>query len=128
MKSDPLDPVFAALGNATRRLILDELRARPGITIAAVAEKFKMSGVAALKHVRILEDAGLIVTEKIGRERHLHFNATPIQLIYDRWTNEYSQFWTARMADMKERIEARIAQRERAASPRNSTEKRKKYA
>lgn len=106
---DPLSPVFAALANPTRRAMLDTLLEHPGSTIASLAERFDMSGVAALKHVRILERARLIVSRREGRERHLDFNAAPIQQIYDRWSSDYASFWTARIVDIKERIESAAA-------------------
>ncbi|MBL8761753.1 MAG: helix-turn-helix transcriptional regulator [Phycisphaerae bacterium] len=109
MKDDDLDQLFAALAHPARRRMLDLLRDSPGVSIAALADHFDMSAVAVLKHVRVLERAGLVHAEKHGREKHLFFNAVPIQLVYDRWTDQYSQFWAARLADLKERIESRRA-------------------
>jgi DNA-binding transcriptional ArsR family regulator len=102
--------VFAALANPTRRAMLDILLEHPGSTIASLAERFGISGVAALKHVRVLERARLIVSKREGRERRLDFNAAPIQQIYDRWTCDYARFWTARIVDLKDRIESKHAQ------------------
>lgn len=109
---DPLSPVFAALANPVRRAMLDLLLEHPGSTIAALAARFNMSGVAALKHVRVLERARLIVSRREGRERKLAFNAAPIQQIYDRWTCDYARFWSARIVDLKDRIEADYAGRQ----------------
>lgn len=87
--------------------MLDLLQAAPGMSIAALSSHFEMSSVGVLKHVRILESAGLIHSEKRGRERHLYFNPMPIQAIYDRWTDQYSQFWASRLADLKTRMESK---------------------
>lgn len=91
--------------------MVDVVQANPGISIAKLAEGFAMSGVAVLKHVRVLERANLLITQRHGRERRLHFNPVPIQLIHDRWTDRYSQFWAGRISDLKERIESRVAER-----------------
>lgn len=109
MPSPDLNLLFAALAHPSRRRMLDLLRDTPGMSIATLAEHFAMSGVGVLKHVRVLERAGLIHAEKHGREKRLYFNVVPIQLVYDRWTDQYSQFWAARLADIKERIESRRA-------------------
>lgn len=86
--------------------MLDLLQEAPGISIAALTSHFEMSPVGVLKHVRILEGAGLVHSVKQGRVRKLYFNAMPIQLIYDRWTDRYSQFWAGRLSDFKSRIES----------------------
>ena len=103
---ESMDAVFHALAHAHRRLGLDIVRASPGCPVGEVCEHFDTSRVAILKHLRVLEDAGLIVSEKDGRLRRLYFNAAPIQLIYDRWTTEYSSFWAGRLADIKRAVES----------------------
>ena len=107
MRRDPLDPVFDALASHDRRRMLDIVQESPGMSIAALATHFEMSKVGVLKHVRLLESAGLVHTEKRGRERRLYFNVMPIQAIYDRWTDCYSEFWASRVADLKHRLESR---------------------
>jgi predicted transcriptional regulator len=107
MKDADLNHLFAALAHPVRRRMLDLLRDAPGLSIAALAEHFTMSAVGVLKHVRVLERAALIHSEKHGREKHLFFNVVPIQLVYDRWTDQYSRFWAARLADIKDRLESR---------------------
>lgn len=114
MKDADLDIVFAALAHPARRKMLDLLQGTPGANIAALARSFDMSGVGVLKHVRILEAAGLVRSERSGRERKLYFNPVPIQLVYDRWTDRYSSFWAGRMVDLKDRIESRIAPKRRS--------------
>lgn len=106
-----MSSTLAALAHPTRRRILDLLVERPGSSVADLAQHFDMSAVAVLKHVQILAAADLIHSEKVGRARSLHFNAVPIQQIYDRWTTDYSAFWATRMVDIKDRIESRIRQR-----------------
>lgn len=87
--------------------MLDLLREHPGLHIAALGSHFDMSLVAVLKHVRVLEAAGLVISERPGRERRLYFNIMPIQAIYDRWTDEYSAYWAGQVADIKSRVESR---------------------
>lgn len=107
MRSDEHAAVFEALANADRRRILDLVFESPGRSVASVAEHFHTSRIAVLRHVRVLEDAGLLQGEKRGRVRHLYFNTVPIQRIYDRWTERYAAFWAGRMVDLKERLEGR---------------------
>lgn len=87
--------------------MLDLVQQDPGQTIVALAAHFDMSSVGVLKHVRVLEAAGLLLTHKHGRERLLYVNLVPIQQIYDRWTNTYASFWSTQMVDLKERLESR---------------------
>jgi DNA-binding transcriptional ArsR family regulator len=107
-----MDLVFHALSHESRRRIADIVRAEPGVAVGALAASFDVSRIAIMKHLAILEEAGLIVSEKDGRTRRLYFNAAPIQLIYDRWTDEYSRFWSASLADLKRRAEARARKEE----------------
>jgi len=107
MTRDRASDVFSALANAARRRMLDLLVEHPGMHVAALGTHFKFSDVAVLKHVRVLEAAGLIVSQRDARERRLYFNAVPIQEIYDRWTTQYSGFWASHVADIKARVEAR---------------------
>lgn len=106
MSPTALDRVFSALASPARRRMIDLLVERPGSTIADLGSHFRMSDVGVLKHVRVLERARLVLSRREGRVRRLFFNAVPIQLIHDRWTTDYARFWTARMADIKERLEA----------------------
>lgn len=66
-----------------------------------------MSDVAVLKHVRVLESAGLVLSHREGRQRHLYLNLVPIQAIYDRWSDAYGDFWAEQLADIKSRVERR---------------------
>ena len=90
-----MDAVFQALANAHRRKILDVIKGMPGCSVNDVCKYFDMSRIAVMKHLRVLEQADLIVSQKSGRTRELYFNVVPIQLVYDRWTSEYSKFWAS---------------------------------
>ncbi len=100
-----MDSVFKALASDVRRDILDIVKDRPGCAVGYVCGFFEMSRIAVMKHLAVLEEADLIVSRKNGRVRELYFNAVPIQLVYDRWTTEYSQLWAGRLADIKYRVE-----------------------
>ena len=106
MKPDEMDAVFAALAAESRRRILDILKKEPGCNVNRVCEFFDDIGrVAVMKHLGVLEDANLVLSEKVGRERLLYFNPVPIHMIYDRWTTEFSAYWAGRLARMKYRLE-----------------------
>jgi DNA-binding transcriptional ArsR family regulator len=98
--------VFDALGNATRRRILDLVKEEPGCTVGWLASHFDTTRIAVMHHLKQLEECGLVVSRKEGRTRLLYHNPVPIQLIYDRWTNEYSGFWASKMADVKYAVES----------------------
>ena len=102
-----MDILFHALAHAGRRKIIDIVKNSPGCNVNQLWEHFDVSRIAVLKHVNLLEDAGLIVSEREGRERRMYFNVVPIQLIYDRWTDEYSGWWAGRLADIKYQVEKR---------------------
>lgn len=103
---DTQDQVFHALAHADRRRILDILHAEPGCNVGALAKHFDVSRIAIMKHLTVLERAGLVISEKVGRQRRLYFNPVPIQLIYERWTDEYSALWASHVAALKHRIES----------------------
>lgn len=112
MKSDAdkdMDAVFTALAHETRRRVLDLLRERPGAGVGEIAAQFDVSRIAIMKHLAVLEEAHLIVSQKDGRTRRLYFNAAPIRMIYDRWTDEYSGYWTGEITRLKYLAEARAA-------------------
>jgi predicted transcriptional regulator len=103
---EAMDAVFQALGHATRRRILDLVKDRPGANVNDLCRFFSTSRIAVMKHLRVLERADLVLSEKRGRERKFYFNAVPIQLIYDRWTSEYSALWAERLTRVKYRVES----------------------
>ena len=100
-----MDAVFRALADPTRRSLLDELFRDDGQTLSALEERLPMTRFGVMKHLRVLEEAGLVVTKKRGREK-LHFlNAVPIRLVHDRWVSKYAEPWAAGLSELKKRIE-----------------------
>jgi DNA-binding transcriptional ArsR family regulator len=100
-----VDEVFKALADPTRRSLLDELFERDGQPLSALEGRLPMTRFGVMKHLRVLEDAGLVTTRRRGREK-LHFlNPVPIRLIYDRWVSKYAEPWAATLTGLKERLE-----------------------
>jgi uncharacterized protein YndB with AHSA1/START domain len=100
-----MDEVFKALADPTRRELLDELYREDGQTLSALEERFAMTRFGVMKHLRQLEEAGLVVTRKRGREK-LHFlNPVPIRLVHDRWVSKYAEPWVAALSDIKQKLE-----------------------
>jgi uncharacterized protein YndB with AHSA1/START domain/DNA-binding transcriptional ArsR family regulator len=100
-----VDAVFKALADRTRRGLLDALFKHEGQTLGALGRRLTMTRFGVMKHLRVLEDAGLVVTKRRGREK-LHFlNPVPIRLIHDRWIDKYTEPWAAMLSDLKTRIE-----------------------
>lgn len=101
-----MDAVFKALADPTRRELLDELFREDGQTLGALERRFDMSRFGVAKHLRILEEAGLVVARRRGREK-LHFlNPVPIRLLHDRWVSKYAEPWAAGLSDLKSRLES----------------------
>jgi uncharacterized protein YndB with AHSA1/START domain len=99
------DDVFRALADPTRRSLLDELFREDGQTLSALEERFSMTRFGVMKHLKQLEEAGLVVTRKQGREK-LHFlNPVPIRLVHDRWVSKYAEPWAAALSGLKQRLE-----------------------
>ena len=117
-----IDLVFQALASQPRRLILDLVKRHPGCSVNDLCEHFDMSRIGVMKHIRILVDAQLVISRKQGRTRELFFNAAPIQMIYDRWTDEYSAFWTTQAVDLKYKVEGR-----KKAAARNKAARRQSH-
>lgn len=105
MKPESMSDLFHALASEPRREILDIVKDRPGCSVMEVCRYFDVSRVAVMKHLAVLEKAGLIISEKSGRTRQLYFNAAPIQLIHERWTSEYSAMWAGRLTEFKRQVE-----------------------
>jgi DNA-binding transcriptional ArsR family regulator len=102
---DDDDRVFKALADPTRRWLLDRLFERDGRTLTELATEPEMTRFGVMKHLRVLEEAGLVVTRRSGREK-LHFlNPVPIQLIHDRWIDKYTQGPASMLARLKKRVE-----------------------
>lgn len=107
MTEAELDGVFLALASSVRRRILDLVAANPGSTVNQVAEHFELSRVGVLKHINVLEEAGLLISDKLGRERLLQFNPVPVQLIAERWNEQYREFWAGRLTRLKYAVESK---------------------
>src|SRR6202040_3029547 len=97
--------VFKALADPTRRELLDELFREDGQTLGTLEERFSMTRFGVMKHLKVLEAAGLVVTRRRGREK-LHFlNPVPIRLVHDRWVSKYAAPWAAALTDLKHQLE-----------------------
>ncbi len=100
-----MDDVFRALADPTRRSLLDELFRQDGQTLSALERRLPMTRFGVMKHLKVLEDAGLVVTRRRGREK-LHFlNPVPIRLVHDRWVSKYAEPWAATLSELKQTIE-----------------------
>jgi uncharacterized protein YndB with AHSA1/START domain/DNA-binding transcriptional ArsR family regulator len=100
-----MDEVFKALADPTRRSLLDELYGQDGQTLSALERRLPMSRFGVMKHLKVLEEAGLVTTKKHGREK-LHFlNPVPIRLVHDRWVSKYAEPWAAALTGLKRSIE-----------------------
>ena len=107
-----MDKLFHALASSARREILDIVLASPGCSVGHVCTHFDVSRIAVMKHLRVLEEAELVISEKRGRTRHLYFNPMPIQSIHERWTTDYSALWAARLTDFRYTVERKHANNE----------------
>lgn len=132
-----MDDVFRALADPTRRGLLDQLFRDDGQTLSALEERLPMTRFGVMKHLKLLEEAGLVVTRRRGREK-LHFlNAIPIRLIHDRWVSKYTEPWVATLSGLKHRLENKTMQKvfeiyikttpERLWKAITDTEMRRKY-
>jgi DNA-binding transcriptional ArsR family regulator len=99
------DRVFRALADPTRRFLLDLLFTRDGRTLTDLESELEMTRFGVMKHLRLLEEAGLVVTRRSGREK-LHFlNPVPIRLIHDRWIDKYRERRVSALAELKAQLE-----------------------
>jgi DNA-binding transcriptional ArsR family regulator len=99
------DRVFKALADPTRRFLLDLLFTRDGRTLTELESELAMTRFGVMKHLKVLAEAGLVITRRAGREK-LHFlNAVPIRLIHDRWIDKYTEPQVAALADLKAELE-----------------------
>jgi uncharacterized protein YndB with AHSA1/START domain len=100
-----MDAVFRALADPTRRSLLDELFREDGQTLSALQGRLPMTRFGVMKHLKQLEEAGLVVTKRRGREK-LHFlNPVPIRLVHDRWVSKYAEPWVAALSGLKNQLE-----------------------
>jgi len=99
------DKVFKALADPTRRHLLDQLFERDGRTLSELEADVEMTRFGVMKHLRVLEEAGVVVTRRSGREK-LHFlNPVPIRLIHDRWIDKYTEHRVSALAELKAQLE-----------------------
>lgn len=102
---DDDDSVFKALADPTRRRLLDLLFERDGRTLTDLESQVDMTRFGVMKHLKVLEEAGLVVAHKSGREK-LHFlNPVPIRLVHDRWIDKYTERQVSALADLKQQLE-----------------------
>jgi uncharacterized protein YndB with AHSA1/START domain len=103
--SPGMDLVFKAMADPTRRALLDALFEEDGQTLSALEARFAMTRPAVAKHLAVLDDAGLVVSVRRGREK-LHFlNPIPIRLVHDRWVTKYTEAWASGLANLKSELE-----------------------
>ncbi len=100
-----VDVVFKALADPTRRSLLDELFREDGQTLHALEQRFSMTRIGVMKHLRQLEDAGLVATKRRGREKLHYLNPIPIRLVHDRWVSKYTEPWAAALVGLKNTLE-----------------------
>jgi uncharacterized protein YndB with AHSA1/START domain len=106
-----MDEVFRALADPTRRRLLDELFKEDGQTLSALERRLPMTRFGVMKHLKVLEEAGLVVTRRRGREK-LHFlNTVPIRLVHDRWVSKYAEPWAATLTGLKTTLEDRTMEK-----------------
>ncbi len=99
------DQVFKALADPTRRSLLDELFREDGQTLHQLEARFAMTRFGVMKHLKVLEDAGLVVARRQGREKLHHLNPVPIRLVHDRWVSKYAEPWAAGLSGLKQELE-----------------------
>jgi DNA-binding transcriptional ArsR family regulator len=99
------DLVFKALADATRRHLLDRLFEREGRTLTELEQELEMSRFGVMKHLKVLEAAGLVVHRREGREKLHYLNPVPIRLIHDRWIDKYTERHVAALTDLKTELE-----------------------
>ena len=106
-----MDAVFKALADPTRRKLLDRLYEKDGQTLSALEGRLPMTRIGVMKHLRVLEGAGLVKTKRRGREK-LHFlNPVPIRLVHDRWVSKYAEPWAAALSGLKHTLEDRTMEK-----------------
>ncbi|MET0281078.1 MAG: helix-turn-helix transcriptional regulator [Steroidobacteraceae bacterium] len=101
----PDDLVFKALADASRRQLLDQLHKRDGQTLGELEQPLQMTRFGVMKHLKVLEAAGLVLTRRAGREKLHYLNAVPIRLIHDRWINKYREREVSALAALKTSVE-----------------------
>ena len=103
--ADDDDRVFKALADRTRRFLLDRLFVRDGRTLTELESELEMTRFGVMKHLRVLEDAGLVVSRRSGREKLHYLNPVPIRLVHDRWIDKYTERQVSALSDLKTQLE-----------------------
>src|ERR687895_361628 len=112
-KREELEPVWKALASPIRRAILDRLRDGPQTT-GGIGEHFpRLTRFAVMQHLRVLEEAELVIPRRVGRERYNYLNPVPIQRVFDRWVSRYMKPWTEALVNLREELETE-SRKERA--------------
>ena len=106
-----MDDVFKALADPTRRGLLDELFREDGQTLTALEGRLPMSRFGVMKHLKVLEGAGLVVTRRRGREKLHVLTVVPIRLVHDRWVSKYAEPWAAGLSALKTSIEENVMEK-----------------
>jgi len=99
------DRIFKALADSTRRLLLDRLFERDGRTLTELESELEMTRFGVMKHLRVLEEAGIVVSRRSGREKLHYLNPVPIRLIHDRWIDKYTERRVSALAELKTELE-----------------------
>jgi DNA-binding transcriptional ArsR family regulator len=102
---DDDDRVFKALADRTRRFLLDRLFVQDGRTLTELESELEMTRFGVMKHLRVLEDAGLVVSRRSGREKLHYLNPVPIRLVHDRWIDKYTERQVSALSDLKAQLE-----------------------
>lgn len=108
-----MSAVFNALSHESRRQILDILKAEPGLAVGELAKHFDVTRIAVMNHLAVLEEAGLVISEKEGRTRRLWLNAAPLQMIQDRWLGDFTESFARRVTGLKFAAEAAARKEEK---------------
>ncbi len=100
-----MEPVFKALADPTRRGLLDALFERDGQTLTELESRLPMTRFGVMKHLKVLEEANLVATRRVGREKLHHLNPVPIQQVYERWVSKFAQPVAAGLTALKRDLE-----------------------
>jgi DNA-binding transcriptional ArsR family regulator len=100
-----VDEVFKALADPTRRGLLDALFERDGQSLSELEGRLPMSRFGVMKHLKVLEGAGLVTTRKRGRQKLHYLNPVPIRLVHDRWVSKYAEPWASALTELKRELE-----------------------
>src|ERR1700750_868402 len=103
-----MDEVFRALADPTRRSLLDELYKEDGQSLSALEARLPMTRFGVMKHLKVLEEGGLVTTKKRGREKLHSLNPVPIRLAHDRWVSKYAEPWAATLTGLKRNLEEKV--------------------